>query len=97
MFQPEIIVDGNRYTAADPNPNRPDNWKGFGGRHFTVKYLDGTSFRTDDLMWIGGSHKPSNATLHEGWILGDNDAPQAGWKYVPGEDGQIQLVFRARS
>jgi len=78
----EIIVNGLRYMAPDKvDPNKPSNWKGFGGRRWTVRYHDHKILRTDDLMWdysFKNGSKKDTAVILEGWTATEHD-PICGW------------------
>lgn len=62
-----IICDGVRYHTESSGPNVLDHWKGFGGRHFTVIFKDGTVQKTDNLFMDFKSKEPDTADIYLGW------------------------------
>ncbi len=82
MNNRRIIVNGLRYYIGGNGPNDPDHYKGFGGRKYTVRFLDGELLRTDDLKWDYGfkSHSEKDtAVIIEGWTA-TRDFPVCGWQ-----------------
>lgn len=78
----EIIVNGLRYYIGGHGPDDPSHWKGFGGRKYTVRFMDdGEILRTDDLMWDYGfknRSRPDTAVIIDGWTA-TRTSPICGW------------------
>lgn len=84
---PRIFYQGMSYSAGLANPNRPDNWKGFGGRHFTVKFNDGRILKTDDLVMGFSTDEPDNAKIFSSWapcnFPCEWQKSNGSWAFVP--------------
>lgn len=79
----EIIANGLRYTVGPVNPDKPANWKGFGGRRYTIQFLDDKSIlKTDDLNWdysFKNQSRPDTAVIFSGWYDNPDNLPICGW------------------
>ena len=96
----KVIYQGVLYTfqAAKENDSRPDHWKGFGGRHFTVVMNTGETVLTDDLFMQYGQKEGQIDTgkIYQGW---DMPMPEKlmGWAQVRGDNTQCFSVIGDRN
>lgn len=49
----KVIINGDMYSIG-PKTSEPNNWKGFSGRPFKIKFFDGRIIETNNL-WHSGT------------------------------------------
>lgn len=92
MSQREIIVNGLRYYLGPYHRKSewtPSHYKGFGGRHWTIRFHDGELIKTDDLMHdytFKTDLAKDTAIILEGWNVTATD-PVCGWQQA----GEFQV------
>lgn len=98
MSAREIIVNGLRYFLGPYHRAKdwtPSHYKGFGGRHWTIRFHDGELIKTDDLQHdytFKTSPTKDTAVILEGWNV-TATSPVCAWQ----DAGEYKVFGPVRS
>lgn len=81
------FVANGGYFYIDPDENTP--WKGFGGRRWVVRFLDGETVTTTNL-WSEGPAKEGEADTAK---IFDSDGDECGFVRVGSGDDLYHFAF----